>query len=119
MGGRVKAAGAELVQAGTLAQARRVLGSEAPDAALIDIDLPDGKGTELMSELRGVGVFLMSGSPLPTNLDRTRYVEFFPKPFRGRPEITQIEAWRQDVGSLPAPGVPDARSEARLQHPTV
>lgn len=36
--------------AGTLAEARRLIEAEAPDIALLDLRLPDGSGTELLSE---------------------------------------------------------------------
>ncbi len=112
-------AGAEVIEAGTLAQARDILGLRVPHVAFLDVDLPDGKGTELMAELDGVGVFLMSGSPLPENLDRTRYVEFFSKPFRGRAAIMQIDAWRRDARPMSAPVVPDARTAGRLLRSTL
>jgi DNA-binding response OmpR family regulator len=38
--------------AGTLADARRSLAADPPDAVLLDIHLPDGLGLELLDELR-------------------------------------------------------------------
>jgi DNA-binding response OmpR family regulator len=37
----------------TLAEARRALAAQRPDALLLDLHLPDGLGLELLSELRG------------------------------------------------------------------
>jgi len=46
-------AGLEVVgQAGSLAEARKILAQEAPDVAVIDLVLPDGYGWELIKELR-------------------------------------------------------------------
>jgi DNA-binding NarL/FixJ family response regulator len=41
-----------VAQAGTLAEARRML--EGVDLAVVDLDLPDGDGTEMIGELRAV-----------------------------------------------------------------
>src|SRR5215218_2252307 len=46
-------AGLEVVgQAGSLAEARKILAQEAPDVAVIDLVLPDGYGWDLIKELR-------------------------------------------------------------------
>lgn len=44
----------EVVHVTTIAEANRVL-SQAFDAVLVDYDLPDGKGTEVVRALRAVG----------------------------------------------------------------
>jgi DNA-binding NtrC family response regulator len=44
--------GHRAVQAGALGEARRRLLTEAPDAVLLDLKLPDGDGLELLDELR-------------------------------------------------------------------
>ncbi len=41
-----------VAQAGSLAEARRML--DGVDLAVVDLDLPDGDGTELIGELRAV-----------------------------------------------------------------
>jgi DNA-binding NtrC family response regulator len=48
---RLKRRGYEVNTAGCLADARRTLARSHPDAALLDIRLPDGNGTELLEEL--------------------------------------------------------------------
>ncbi|HSJ31217.1 MAG TPA: sigma-54 dependent transcriptional regulator [Longimicrobiales bacterium] len=48
---RLSQRGFEPVVASTLAEARRLIASEHPDAALLDVKLPDGEGTEILREL--------------------------------------------------------------------
>ena len=48
---RLERRGFEPVVASTLAEARRHITSEYPDAALLDVQLPDGDGTEMLREL--------------------------------------------------------------------
>ena len=43
---------AEVVQAGSLEQARGILNREPFDAAVLDLELPDGSGLELIAELK-------------------------------------------------------------------
>jgi DNA-binding NarL/FixJ family response regulator len=53
--------------AGTLAEARRVLGEEnrKPACAIVDLDLSDGGGTEVLEELDGIPVLALIGSRSP------------------------------------------------------
>jgi two-component system, NarL family, response regulator DevR len=54
-----------VAQAGSLAEARRML--EGDDLAVVDVDLPDGDGTELVAALRAVNqscaVLVLTASP--------------------------------------------------------
>jgi two-component system response regulator AtoC len=52
---RLKRRGYEVCTARSLAEARASLKGTQPDAALLDIRLPDGDGTELLEELTGEG----------------------------------------------------------------
>jgi DNA-binding NarL/FixJ family response regulator len=55
--------GLRSVQAGSLAEAGRIL-SEAEDkpaCVIVDIDLPDGDGIELLEQLRGLPVLALTG----------------------------------------------------------
>ena len=47
--------GIRVHEAGDLAAARRSCRAEVPDIALVDLGLPDGSGTELITELRSTG----------------------------------------------------------------
>jgi DNA-binding NarL/FixJ family response regulator len=50
--------GLDNVQSGSIAEARRILDDEKvePVCALVDLDLPDGDGIELLERLRGLPV---------------------------------------------------------------
>jgi two-component system, NtrC family, response regulator AtoC len=48
---RLERRGFEPVAAASLAEARRLAASASPDAALLDVKLPDGEGTEILQEL--------------------------------------------------------------------
>jgi DNA-binding NarL/FixJ family response regulator len=55
--------GLRSVQAGSLAEARRIL-SEAKDkpaCVIVDVDLPDGDGIELLQQLRELPVLALTG----------------------------------------------------------
>jgi DNA-binding NarL/FixJ family response regulator len=55
------------VHAGSLAEARRVLDDTNRKLAcvVVDLDLPDGEGTEVLKELDGIPVLALSRSPSP------------------------------------------------------
>src|ERR671939_1628902 len=50
--------GLDNVQSDSIAEARRILGDakEEPICAVVDLDLPDGDGVELLERLRGLPV---------------------------------------------------------------
>src|ERR671913_1020905 len=50
--------GLDNVQSGSIAEARRILGDakEEPVCAVVDLDLPDGDGIDLLERLRGLPV---------------------------------------------------------------
>jgi DNA-binding NarL/FixJ family response regulator len=50
--------GLDNVQSGSIAETRRILGDakEEPVCAVVDLDLPDGDGVELLERLRGLPV---------------------------------------------------------------
>jgi DNA-binding NarL/FixJ family response regulator len=64
-----------VAQAGSLAEARGALG-ESLDVAVVDLDLPDGGGGELIGELLraspGAKVLVLSATVGPENLDDLR-----------------------------------------------
>lgn len=51
----------QVVEAATLMEARRALFSQAFACVLLDMNLPDGTGLELLPELRGVPVVMLTG----------------------------------------------------------
>ena len=59
--------GLSSVHAGSLTEARRVLcdTSRKPACVVVDLDLPDGEGTEVLKELDGIPVLALSRSPSP------------------------------------------------------
>lgn len=91
----------EVVQVGTVAEARTAIRNHAPDLVLVDIDLPDGNGLNLMEELRNDvrGRFLViSGDASQRALVKSirhRAVELIRKPIRLdelRARLTVIKA---------------------------
>src|SRR3954447_13788008 len=76
--------GYELVVAETVAEARRALEIHRPDLAVIDVNLPDGSGLELLRDVRAAdGVISRIDPTLPLvvlssacgELDRVRGLE--------------------------------------------
>jgi DNA-binding NarL/FixJ family response regulator len=63
--------GLDNVQSGSIAEARRILGEskEEPVCAVVDLDLPDGDGIDLLERLRGLPVVA-----LVSDLSLERYV---------------------------------------------
>ncbi len=64
----------EIVQAGSMTEARELLPAEVIDAAIVDLCLPDGDGSQLISGLRdhapGVGVLALCRTSDPKHHDR-------------------------------------------------
>ena len=54
--------GLDSVQAGSLAEARRILrdAKDKPVCIVVDLDLPDGDGIELLEQLRGLPVLALA-----------------------------------------------------------
>jgi DNA-binding NarL/FixJ family response regulator len=61
--------GLSCIFATSLAEAQDVLeeANQKPDCVIVDLDLPDGEGTELLKELNGLPVLALLSSP---NLER-------------------------------------------------
>jgi DNA-binding NarL/FixJ family response regulator len=64
----------ENVQAGSLAEARRALDEldQQVDLAIVDLDLPEGDATELLEDLRKVGIPVMAFTSDPSLEQRGR-----------------------------------------------
>jgi two-component system, OmpR family, KDP operon response regulator KdpE len=79
---------AELVEAETLADARRHLDAGSVDILLLDVRLPDGSGLDLARELVGAGesrprIVILSASVLPA--ERAAAIEVGCDAFLGKP----------------------------------
>ena len=61
-----------VAQAGTLAEARKVMAGVEADLGVVDLSLPDGEGTELIAELREANP-LFAALVLTASLDRAEH----------------------------------------------
>src|SRR5215204_6099272 len=61
-----------VAQAGTVAEARRVMEDRAADLAVVDLSLPDGEGVELIGDLRGANPHF-AALVLTASFDRAEY----------------------------------------------
>ena len=83
--------GIRYVDAGDLAEARTLIGSESPDLIVMDVRLPDGNGLDLIREMRtaadrsAVKVIIASASVLATEREAALAAgadRFLAKPYR-------------------------------------
>lgn len=84
----------EVREAGTLAEARKLITERLPDLALLDLNLPDGSSQELLENLVPVGVDVVMISGQTTIQDavgamRSGASDFLPKP-ADIPRLTAI-----------------------------
>jgi len=61
-----------VAQAGTVAEARKVMGDREADLAVVDLSLPDGEGIELIEDLREANP-LFAALVLTASLDRAEH----------------------------------------------
>jgi two-component system KDP operon response regulator KdpE len=87
----------DLVEAGSLADARSALAGEPVDVVLLDVNLPDGNGLELAAELTGdpsrPAVIALTASVLPH--ERAAAMEagcdaFLDKPYAAAELVTML-----------------------------
>ena len=97
---------ARLLEAGTLADARRLVAAEAVDLVLLDVRLPDGVGPDLARDLRALPdrpvVVILSASVLPEERDRATGAgvdEFVPKPYRPLELVERVARLLEARGS--------------------
>jgi len=95
----LKASRFAALAAGTAAQARSLVAARRPDAALLDVVLPDGDGVSLAIELRAtvprMQIILMTGTELSSDeaaLCERYDIPVLRKPFLGQDAINLIEA---------------------------
>ena len=91
--------GWELLAAETAGDARKMVASHKPNAALLDYMLPDGNGVELAQQLRGVmpnlPIIMMTGTVLGPEEEAICEEYDFPvlrKPFLATDVMNQIRA---------------------------
>jgi len=109
----------------TLAEARRIYDRYSPDAAVLDVGLPDGNGLDLLSELKRkrpwLPIIMISGDD-PAELrqaviDRGAY-SFLAKPFSAPILVDHIEsaitAYRDQ---FPAPATPPPETSVVWKNP--
>lgn len=90
--------GADVASADTLQGARQLARDLSFDFALLDVNLPDGKGTELLAERafgNGTGVILMTaegGITAAVNAMKLGALDYLPKPFE--PEALALSLTR-------------------------
>jgi DNA-binding NarL/FixJ family response regulator len=82
-----------VAQAKSLEEARRNTSSVGWDVAVLDLDLPDGNGADLIPELRegcpGCAMLILGGSLDPTNLAKVREA--------GAEEVLEKDAFPEDI----------------------
>ena len=77
----LEAKGLEVQEAATLAEARARLETSTPDLVVLDLQLPDGEGADLLRSIpRRTPVVAMTGSGRILDVPG-RVVAFLPKPF--------------------------------------
>jgi DNA-binding NtrC family response regulator len=109
----------------TLAEARRIYNRYSPDAAVLDVELPDGNGLDLLSEFKRrrpwLPIIMISGDD-PAELrkvviDRGAYT-FLAKPFSAPVLVDHIEsaitAYREQY---PAPAAPTPETREVWKNP--
>ena len=73
--------GYRVVEAGSLADARRVLGAEPVSVVLLDVNLGGEDGRELLDELRDRPAALLTGDSALDGATQARVSAVLPKPF--------------------------------------
>ena len=107
----------------SLAEARRIYNQYSPDAAVLDVGLPDGNGLDLLSELKrnrpGLPIIMISGDTPETLrqsvIDRGGY-SFLSKPFSAPVLVNHIElAISASQDQSPGPSRAAAGDQRRLK----
>jgi two-component system KDP operon response regulator KdpE len=100
----LREAGYEVSAAGNLAEALDIAAREPPDAAIIDLVLPDGSGIELCAELRSWSSMpILVLSALDEEEQKVRSLQagaddYLTKPFSARELVARLDAIFRRVG---------------------
>jgi DNA-binding response OmpR family regulator len=89
--------GIGITEAGTLREALASAGEARPSALVLDINLPDGSGWELLQQLRVTGsmpptIVISAGRVARDRLHEYGIASFLPKPFRIEALLRQVSA---------------------------
>jgi DNA-binding response OmpR family regulator len=82
----LRSRGVPVREAGSVAEAIREIEARAPDLLLLDVNLPDRTGWDVLRELRRTGLqvptIIVSAIRIPTSrLDEFQPLAYLPKPF--------------------------------------
>jgi DNA-binding response OmpR family regulator len=108
----LKRRGYAVASALTLAEARRRIAEQTPDAIVLDIMLPDGNGLDFMRELRmrklktesSVPILLLTGLTTPEDVVRglsSGGDDYLAKPYDFNVLVARIEALLRRTGRVP------------------
>lgn len=115
----LRQAGMEVVEAEDLAEARERIGSETPDVVLLDLQLPDGSGIDLLGELKASlpdgDVIVMTGMDdlsVAVEAMQSGAYDFLAKPFNRETILDVVNRCLQDQTARSQLGEePDARHD--------
>jgi DNA-binding response OmpR family regulator len=82
--------GVAVAQAGSLAEARRLLSGRAFDALIVDVGLPDGDGLDLLETAGPRRALVISALPEPARYARRGVLHHLPKPLDLRSVLERL-----------------------------
>ena len=103
----LKRRGYDVVTAASLAEARGLMADAKPDAAILDIVLPDGSGLDFMRELRrdsSMPILLLTGLKTPEDVVRGLAEggdDYLTKPYNFSELLARVEALLRRAGRMP------------------
>ena len=94
----LRAQGWQVLRAGTVAGARQLIGAQRPEAAIVDLGLPDGSGEEVCRQMRRAGdgaVLVLTARSDEESVVRALEEgadDYIAKPFRARELVSRVRA---------------------------